>query len=296
MLDANTKVWFDGKIVELGSSKVGLLTHAMHYGSSAFEGIRAYETSKGAAIFRLREHIERLMYSSKAILMNVDFSVEEIMQGCRDVMNENGLKSAYIRPIVFFDDSSMGLNPAKNKVHVAIIAWSWGKYLADTVRVKISSIRRISELTTIVDAKIGGHYVNSILAGTEAKRMGYDEALLLDHEGNVAEGPGENVFFVKGKVLYTPKAGRILKGITRASVMQIGKDLGYDVVERDINPHELDSFDGAFFTGTAAEVTPIREISGILFDVSVGADVKDKFFEIIAGRDLKYEQWLDYCR
>ncbi len=293
MLDENTIIWINGEFKRLGDSKVGILTHGLHYGSSVFEGIRAYKTVEGTKIFRHKEHIERLFYSARALHMEMEYTVEEIMQICHDVIKKNGLESCYIRPIVYYGDESMGLNPSKNEVHVAVIAWSWGQYLADNVRVKISSIRRISDQTTVVDAKIGGHYTNSIMATLEAKKLGYDEALLLDHDGNIAEGSAANIFFVKGKILYTPQAGKILSGITRRSILEIAKDISYEVVERKITPFELDAFDGAFFCGTAVEVCPIAEISGVKYDTSLGLDIRDKFTEVVSGKDKKYLGWLD---
>ncbi|MCA9459353.1 MAG: branched-chain amino acid transaminase [Nanoarchaeota archaeon] len=296
MLKENTQVWLNGNLIDYKDAKIGILTHSLHYGSSVFEGIRAYKTDNGPAIFRLKEHIERLFYSAECLFMKIPFSKEELIEATKKVINTNNLKSAYVRPIVYYGDESMGLNPSSNKVHVAIIAWEWGKYLHDTVRVKFSSIKRISEQTTKVDAKIGGHYINSILATLEAKKLGFDEALLLDHEGNIAEGPGENIFFIKDKTLYTPQLGKILKGITRDSIIQIAKDLDYEVIERRISPYEISAFDSAFFLGTAAEVTPISEISGTKFNVKKVNEIKNKFFEIVAGKDKAYDFWLSYTK
>jgi branched-chain amino acid aminotransferase len=259
-----------------------------------FEGIRAYETQKGPAIFRLEEHVDRLIYSAKKLFMDIPFSKDEIINAIKDVIKINNLKSAYIRPIVFYGDDSMGLNPLNNDIHIAIIAWEWGKYLADEVRVKFSSIKRISELTTAVDAKISGHYINSIFATLEAKRLGYDEALLLDHNGYIAEGPGENIFFVKNNIITTPLLGKILKGITRDSVLKIAENLGYEIVERNILPEEINSFNGAFFTGTAAEITPISEISGTQFDLESAKDIREKFFETIHAGNEEFQYWLTF--
>jgi len=295
MLEENTKVWFNGKLQNIKDTKVGILTHSLHYGSSVFEGIRAYETQNGPAIFKLKEHIERLFYSAESLFMKLDYTVEEIMRACKDVVTQNNLKSAYIRPIAYYGDESMGINPAKNKIHVAIIAWEWGKYLHDNVRVMFSSIKRISEQTTVVDAKIGGHYVNSIYATLEAKNKGFDEALLLDHDGNIAEGPGENIFFIKGKKVVTPKVGKILKGITRSSIIEILRDLDYDVEEIEMLPEDIADYESSFFTGTAAEVTPISEISGTMFNVDQVKEISEKFFAIVAGKEEKYKTWLSYC-
>lgn len=294
MLREDAKIWFNGKIIDYKDAKISILTHSLHYGSSVFEGIRAYETQNGPAIFRLDEHVDRLIYSAKELFMDIPYSKEEIINAIKEVITINNLNSAYIRPIVFYGDESMGLNPINNEVHIAIIAWEWGKYLADDVKVKFSSIKRISELTTTVDAKIGGHYVNSIFATLEAKRLGYDEALLLDHNNYIAEGPGENIFFVKNNILTTPILGKILKGITRDSIIKIAKSLGYEVIERNILPQEINSFDGAFFTGTAAEITPISEISGTSFDVETAKDIRDKFFETIHAGNDEFQEWLTF--
>lgn len=293
MIKEDSIIWYNGQLLQEKDCRISILTHSLHYGSSVFEGIRAYEDINGnSKIFRLEEHIDRLFYSAKCLFMEIDFTKEEVMNACKKVLEENKLKSAYLRPIIFYGNESMGLNPSNNKAHIAIIAWEWGKYLKDGVKVKISSIKRISEHSLTVDAKVGGHYVNSIYATTEAKNLGYDEGLLLDHDGNIAEGPGENIFFVKDKMLFTPKLGKILKGITRDAIIEIAKDLDYTIIERNITPFEINSFDGAFFVGTAAEVTAIKEISGIMYDLNCGKDIKDKFFEVVAGKDEKYKNWL----
>ena len=294
MLPQNTIIWFNGEYKYLKDSSVSLLTHGLHYGTSVFEGIRAYSTENGTAIFCLEEHIERLLYSAESLYINLEFSREEIMEACREVLRKNNLESAYIRPLIFFGDENMGLNPLNCTPQIAIIAWEWGKYLGDEVQVKISSIKRISEHTSTVDAKIGGHYINSIYATLEAKQLGFDEALLLDHDNNIAEGPGENIFFIKSNTLYTPKLGKILKGITREKIISVAKELDYQVVERNISPHEIDAFDSAFFTGTAAEITPISQISGIKYDTSKVKDIEKKFFEIVEGREKKFDKWLSY--
>jgi branched-chain amino acid aminotransferase len=296
MLDKNTIVWFDGEFRKLGDTNVSILTHSLHYGSSIFEGIRAYETKDGPAIFRLKEHIERLFYSAKSLFMDLNYSVEDLMNACSEIVKKNNLKSAYIRPIVFYGDESMGLNPTNNKVHIAIIAWEWGKYLHENVKVMISSFKRISENTTIVDAKIGGHYINSIFATIEAKQKGFDEALLLDHDNFIAEGPGENIFFIKGNEVYTPSTGKILKGITRNSVMTILENLDYNIYERKIKPEEIKNFESAFFTGTAAEITPISSINDTKFDISKVEPIQQKFFKIVKGEDKNYNDWLYLCK
>lgn len=292
MLQETTKVWLDGELVDYKDAKIGILTHSLHYGSSVFEGIRAYESEdKKASIFRLKEHIDRLFYSAEILSQTIQYSKEEIMQACHDVLKANNLTAAYIRPIVFYDDSSMGLDYTNNKVRVAIIAWSWGKYLKDVVRARIVSVRRISEKSLIPDAKVGGHYINSTLATLEAKQFGYDEAILLDHDGFIAEGPGENLFFVRDNIITTPKLGKILAGITRDSLIEIAKKRGYEIVERNIDPHELSSFQGAFMCGTAAEFTPLSCIGEIEFDTNICIDIKTMFERILRAQEESFKHW-----
>ncbi|MFP4401649.1 MAG: branched-chain amino acid transaminase [Candidatus Nanoarchaeia archaeon] len=292
MLQQDTQVWLDGSLVEFKDANVSILTHSLHYGSSVFEGIRAYETKDGkSSIFRLKEHIDRLFYSAGILSQQIPYSKEDIMQACHEVLRTNNLTSAYLRPLVFYDDSSMGLDYTNNKVRVAIIAWSWGKYLKETVRARIVSVRRISDKSLIPDAKVGGHYINSTLATLEAKQFGYDEAILLDHDGFIAEGPGENLFFVNNNILYTPKLGKILAGITRNSIIEIAQNLGYQIIERNIDPNELTSFEGAFMCGTAAEFTPLECIGEIKYDTKVGVDIKEEFERVLRGDNLKYRSW-----
>ena len=294
MLQENTKVWLDGKLIDFKDANVSILTHSLHYGSSVFEGIRAYETQdKKASIFRLKEHIDRLFYSADVLSQKIQYDKEEIMQACHDVLKVNNLTSAYIRPIVFYDDSSMGLDYTNNNTRVAIIAWEWGKYLKEVVRARIVSVRRISEKSLIPDAKVGGYYINSTLATLEAKQFGFDEAILLDHDGYIAEGPGENLFFVNihTKTLYTPKLGKILAGITRASIIDIARNLGYKVVERNIDVNELSTFQGVFMCGTAAEFTPLSCIGDIIYDENVCLDIKDTFNRILRGEEEEYKHW-----
>lgn len=294
MLQETTKVWLDGKLIDFKDANVSILTHSLHYGSSVFEGIRAYEMqNKESSIFRLKEHIERLFYSAEVLSQQIEYSREEIMQACYEVLKVNKLTSAYLRPLVFYDDSSMGLDYTNNKTRVAIIAWEWGKYLKEVVRARIVSVRRISEKSLVPDAKVGGHYINSTLATLEAKQFGFDEAILLDHDGFIAEGPGENLFFVNShtKTLYTPKLGKILAGITRASIIQIAKDLGYRVVERNIDVNELTTFQGVFMCGTAAEFTPLSCIGDINYDENVCLDIKDVFNRTLRAEEEKYKHW-----
>ena len=292
MLKNNHKVWLDGKIVDFKDANVSILTHSLHYGSSVFEGIRSYEAkNKKASIFRLKEHIERLFNSGRSLSMKIPYSKKQIEDACHRVLELNNLKSAYIRPIIFYDESSVGLDYTNNKVRVSIIAFAWGKYLKKEVKATIVSTKRISEYSLDIEAKVGGHYVNSTLATLEAKQKGFDEAILMDHSGYIAEGPGENLFFILGKNLYTPKIGKILNGITRQSIIEIGKNLGYNVIEKNINPYELSDFKGAFMCGTAAEFTPIKQINNVKFDTKVGADIKKEFEKILRAGVKKYLDW-----
>ncbi len=300
MLEKNHKVWLNGTLVPFSETNLSPLTHTLHYGSGVFEGIRAYETTDNKThIFRLEEHVDRLFYSAEKIFLEIPYSKSELMEACHQAVTENNLSEAYIRPIVYFDDSSMGINPTKNSTHVFIAAWAWGQYLADSVSVEVSDYRRISEKSTICDAKISGHYVNSILATVQAKRNGYLEALLLDHNDNIAEGPGENIFFIKGKELHTPKLGKILAGITRDSVITFTSNMGYTTVERDITLDEVADFDSAFFTGTAAEISPIDKIDQkgktlAEYDLTAANEIKQTFFNIVCGQEEDYKDWLSF--
>ncbi len=301
MFNKEDIVYLDGEYKKIKDANVSIMTHSLHYGSAVFEGIRAYKTKLGTGILKLEQHIDRLFYSADVMGMKIPFTKEEIKKACFDVLEKNNLESAYIRPLVFFDDSSLGLKTAGLKVRVLVAAWTWGKYLPQSVKVKISSYRRISEKSTVPDAKISGHYVNSILAGAEVVKEGYDEALLLDHNDAIAEGPGENIFFIKNGKIYTPKIGKILGGITRASIIDLSKSLDYEVIEKEIFPNELGDFEGAFFTGTAAEVTPIAEITDLnnkkyLFNANndVVNDIKENFFKIIDGDSEFTKKWFEF--
>ncbi len=297
MFDKNLIVFLDGEYKKLSETSIAPTTHSLHYGTAVFEGIRAYQTEKGTAIFRLSEHIERLFYSAKVMQMDITFSPKEVENICVEILRKNKLKSAYIRPLVFYDENSLGITTKENKTRLLILAWEWGKYLANSVTVKISPYRRISEKSTVADAKISGHYANSFLATMDAKKDGFDEALLLDHNEAIAEGPGENIFFIKEKKLYTPTNGKILPGITRDSVLRLAKeDLNYKVREKEIFPEDLDLFEGAFFTGTAAEITPIEKIQfgtkEFVFDTEKGKDIKELFFRVVTGREKSKLKWL----
>lgn len=296
-MDETKYIWMDGNLVLWRDAKVHVLTHTLHYGLGVFEGIRFYETESGPAVFRLKEHIERLLSGAKKVNMKVPFSEKELIDAVKLTVKENDVNSGYIRPIIYFGYGKMGLNPDGAPVCVSIACWPWGKYLGeDAVKVKTSSFIRIHPKSTHADAKITGHYVNSILANIEASYSGFDEALLLDFKGNVAEGPGENIFCVKAGKIYTPRLGNILPGITRASIIQIAKDLGYVVTEKDITIDELKNADEAFFTGTAAEVTAIRQIDDKLIGNGssglITKKLKGVFMDAVCLKSKKYKEWL----
>ncbi len=298
------KIWFDGSLVDWDDATVHVLTHTLHYGLAAFEGIRCYKTHDGrSAIFRHKEHTRRLFDSAKAYLMEIPFTPEEIMAAAKETIKANGLTEAYIRPIAFIGDGVMGVHPQNNKVRVSIICWEWGAYLGDDglangVRVKTSSFTRHHPNVMLTKAKVTGNYVNSILAKIEVTRLGYEEALMLDTQGFVAEGSGENVFFVRDNVLHTPPVTSILPGITRASVITLAKEMGYEVREQQVTRDELYFADEVFFTGTAAELTPAREIDdrpiGTGKPGPVTKALQKAYFDAIRGRNKAHLDWLDY--
>ncbi len=265
-MEATEYIWMDGELVKWDDAKVHVLSHGIHYGTGAFEGIRAYKTDRGPAIFRLTDHIDRLRRSTKALGIPFEYPVAEIVEVCKEVMRVNGLDSGYIRPITFFGTGSIGLNPAGANVHLAIAAWEWGAYLGEEgmkngIRVAVSSWRRIGHNSFMPDAKGTGGYINSALAKTAAVNAGYDEAILLNQDGLVAEGSGENIFVVRKGVVHTPPTSSgALDGITRESVRQLLEEDGYTIKESSITRTDLYYADEVFFTGTAAEVTPIREV------------------------------------
>ena len=293
-------IWMDGKFVAWKDAKIHVLTHTLHYGAGVFEGIRCYETAKGTAVFRLKDHIDRLYYSADTLKMKIPFSKEEFTEAVKETVRKNSLKAGYIRPICFFGYGKMGLNPAGAPVNCSIAVWPWGKYLGEgDVKVKTSKYMRLHPKSTYSEAKITGHYVNSIFASVEAKDAGYDEALLLDYAGNVAEGPGENLFIIKDGKLLTPPLGAILKGITRASIIQLAKDHEIKVEEKTLTLKDVYNADEAFFSGTAAEVTAIESIDGKKIGNKapgpITTKLRDLFMDIVHGKNKKYESWLDYC-
>ncbi len=306
MDDRDGKIWMDGTMVEWRDAKIHVLTHTLHYGCGAFEGVRAYNAQGGTAIFRLREHTQRLFDSAKILRMKIPFSMEEVMQAQLAVVRENKLESCYLRPLVWLGSEKLGVSPKGNTVHLMVAAWPWGAYLGEEglkrgIRVKISSYTRHHVNITMTQAKAVSNYTNSILANMEATEDGYDEAMLLDTNGFVSEGAGENLFIVKNGVVYTPDmSAGALNGITRNTVFSICADLGLKVVEKRITRDEVYICDEAFFTGTAAEVTPIRELDRI--ELGAGAYVGTRgpitekiqaaFFDIVNGRNPKYAEWL----
>ena len=306
MSDRDGKIWMDGKMVEWRDAKIHVLTHTLHYGCGAFEGVRAYNTVNGTAIFRLEEHTERLFNSAKILRMHIPFSKQEIMDVQRDVVRANKLESCYIRPLVWIGDKKLGVSPKGNTIHLMVAAWAWGAYLGEEglkkgIRVKTSSYTRHHVNITMTQAKAVSNYTNSILANMEVTDEGYDEALLLDASGFVSEGAGENIFVVKNGVIYTPDlSAGALSGITRNTVFHIAQDLGIEVVQKRITRDEVYISDEAFFTGTAAEVTPIRELDRIPMgkDDYVGSrgpiteKIQSAFFDIVNGRNPKYAHWL----
>jgi branched-chain amino acid aminotransferase len=288
-------IWFNGKLVKWEDAKIHVLSHALHYGSGVFEGIRAYKTKKGPAVFRLKEHVKRLFSSAESLFMVLKYSQEDIIKAIKETVKSNGLEEGYIRPIIFYGYGKMGLNPNGADIDVAIAVWPWGSYIGESAKVKISNIMRIDPKSLKADKKVCGHYVNSILASLEAKKQGYDEAILLDSKGNVAEGPGENVFIIKDKKIFTPTLNhQILPGITRDSIIKIAKDLGYEVIEKDIKVSELKEADEIFFTGTAAEVTPISKLDNKEIGIGpITLKLKEKYMDIVRGK-AGYEEWRDY--
>ena len=302
MHDRDGKIWMDGELVEWREAKIHVLSHTLHYGCGAFEGVRAYDTANGTAIFRLQEHTERLFNSAKILRMKIPFSQEQVNEAQRTVVRANQLKSGYVRPLTWIGSQKLGVSPKGNQIHLMVAAWTWGAYLGDDgmkrgIRVKTSSYTRHHVNITMTQAKAVSNYTNSILANMEALDDGYDEALLLDASGFVSEGAGENLFIIKGGVIYTPDlSAGALNGITRNTVLHIAKDLGLEIVQKRITRDEVYIADEAFFTGTAAEVTPIRELDRIEIGAGSRGPLTEKiqtaFFDIVNGRNSKYAHWL----
>lgn len=301
--DRDGVIWMDGKMVPWRDAQVHVLTHSLHYGLGAFEGIRAYKTDKGTALFRLEDHIRRLYDTAHILQMDIPFEFDEICKACVACVRENELETAYIRPLAFYGSEGMGLHAENLSTHVSIAAWFWGAYLgADAleqgIRIKTSSYTRHLVNSVMCHAKACGNYINSILALQEAARDGYDEALLLDNEGMVAEGSGENIFIVRHGVLYTPEITSALEGITRATVMTLAAEEDVEVVEKRITRDEIYIADEAFFTGTAAEVTPIRELDNRRIGKgSIGPvtrRLQRAYLDLVEGRRAGPEAWFAY--
>ena len=301
MADRDGVIWYDGKLVDWRSATTHVLTHTLHYGMGVFEGVRAYKTDKGAAIFRLQDHTDRLFNSAHILQMKMPFSKQEIMEAQKAAVRENKLESAYIRPMAFYGAEAMGIAAKTLSTHVICAAWSWGAYMGDEaltkgIRVKTSSFSRHHVNITMCKAKANGNYMNSILAHQEAAQDGYDEALLLDVDGFVAEGSGENVFIIRKGKLYTPDLTSALEGITRDTIVQLAKEIGLEVIEKRITRDEVYTADEAFFTGTAAEVTPIRELDNRNIGTGTRGPITEQlqalYFDVVKGKSAKHAHWL----
>lgn len=303
MADQDGFIWFNGNLIEWRNAQTHVLTHTLHYGMGVFEGVRAYETQNGTAIFRLQDHTKRLFNSAKITGMHLPFTMEEINQAHIEVVKANKLASCYFRPMAFYGSNKLGVAPDQNDVQVIVAAWPWGAYLGEEgmqkgIRVQISSFTRHHPNITMIKAKANGNYMNSIMANTEATRNGYDEAIMLDSNGFVAEGSGENIFIVNDGKLYTPALDAALDGITRRTVMAIAADMNLTVTEKHITRDEVYCADEVFFTGTAAEVTPIREVDGRVIGCgsrgTLTTEIQQRYFDIVHGKNTKYESWLTY--
>ncbi len=301
MADRDGKIWKDGKLVDWRDANLHMLTHSLHYGMAVFEGVRAYKTVDGTAIFRLKEHTQRLYNSAKIFQMAIPFDMETLIEAQKEVVRANQLESCYLRPLVWIGSEKMGVSARGNTIHVGIAAWPWGAYLGEDglkrgIRVKTSSFTRHHVNVSMVRAKASGYYINSILANQEVTAEGYDEALLLDTDGYVSEGAGENVFIIKNGKIYTPDLASCLDGITRDAVLTMARDLGIDIVEKRITRDEVYCADEAFFTGTAAEITPIRELDNRQIGIGSRGPVTEKlqslFFDVVAGKADQYGHWL----
>ncbi|OIO67589.1 MAG: branched chain amino acid aminotransferase [Zetaproteobacteria bacterium CG1_02_53_45] len=301
--DRDGLIWFDGQMVDWREAKVHVLTHTLHYGMGVFEGVRAYHAEGGTAIFRLQAHTDRLFRSAKIMNMDMPFSKEELNAAQLAAVRENKLDSAYLRPMVFYGSEGMGLRADNLKSHVIVAAWSWGAYLGQDalekgIRIRTSSFTRHHVNISMCKAKANGQYINSMLALSDALRDGYDEALLLDVDGFVAEGSGENFFMVYDGVIYTPELTSALDGITRQTVMQLASEAGYEVEVKRITRDEVYVADEAFFTGTAAEVTPIRELDGRTIGSGSRGPITEvlqkKYFDVVHGRSEAHKDWLSY--
>lgn len=305
MADRDGLIWYDGKMVQWRDATTHVLTHTLHYGMGVFEGVRAYKTAEGPAIFRLQDHTDRLFRSAHILGMKLPFTKAQLNQAQLDAIKQNSLESGYIRPMAFYGAEAMGISARTLSTHVIVAAWPWGAYLGAEalekgIRVKTSSFTRHHVNITMCKAKANGNYMNSILANREAEQDGYDEALLLDVDGFVAEGSGENIFIVRKGKLYTPDLTSALEGITRDTIVQLAGELGIEVVEKRITRDEVYTADEAFFTGTAAEVTPIRELDNRMIGEgnrgSVTTRLQQLYFDCVTGKAEQHRDWLTFVK
>lgn len=301
----DARIWMDGKLIPWEQATVHVLTHSLHYGTGVFEGVRAFAADRGSAIFRLQEHTDRMFRSAESIGMEIPYHKDEINQACIDTVRDSGLEAAYIRPICFYGANSLGLHAKNLFVHVVIAAWKWGNYLGSDstrkgIRLYTSHIVRDRVNQPLNHSKICGNYVYSTAAVREAKEAGYDEALLLERDGRISEGSGENLFVVQDGILQTPQSGSALEGITRSTIMELAGEEGIKVEETRLERDALLTCDEAFFTGTAADVTPIRELDGHALGNGgcgpITARLRDRYHELVHGRDARHEDWLTYVR
>ncbi len=305
MSDLKGKIWMDGNLVEWSDARIHVLTHTLHYGTGVFEGVRAYETSKGPAIFRLEDHTNRLFESAELIGMKIPFQASVLNDAQSEVVALNELNNAYIRPMCFYGSEGMGLRADNLKVHAIVAAWDWGSYLGDDkilngIKVKVTDFPKRCDKSMIHKAKATGNYLYSMLALKDALNSGFDEALILDIDNNVNEGSGENFFMIIDNTFYTPKDGTVLNGITRQTIMEIASDLNYKVQEKDISVEDVKSCDEAFFTGTAAEVTPIIQLDDKKINNGkpgkITKQIQSIYFDLIRGKKERYNNWLTYIK
>ena len=299
-MQATEKIWMNGELIDWDDAKIHVGSHGLHYGSGVFEGIRCYDTPQGPSVFRLHDHLERFANSAKLLYMQLPYSEEELRDACKELICTNGLPSCYLRPLAFYGYGELGVAARQNPVEVVIMSWPWGTYLGDDgllngIRAKVSSWQRIGPNVIPHVAKATGVYLNSMLAVTEANNGGYDEAIMLTHDGYVADGSGENIFVVRGGVLYTPDlSAGILPGLTRDTIIQIAQDLGYTVVEKNLIRSDLHVADELFMCGTAAEVTPICEIDDIVIGVGpVTKEIQNAYLDTVNGVNDRWAQWRD---
>lgn len=303
MSDRDGLIWYDGELVNWRDATTHVLTHTLHYGMGVFEGVRAYKTDKGPAIFRLEDHTDRLFNSAHILGMKLPYDKATMMEAQKAAVRENNLESAYMRPMAFYGSEAMGISATTLSTHVIVAAWTWGAYMGDDaltngIRVKTSSFSRHHVNVTMCKAKANGNYMNSILAHQEAMQDGYQEALLLDVDGFVAEGSGENIFIIRKGKMYTPDLTSALEGITRDTIVQFAGEIGLEVIEKRITRDEVYTADEAFFTGTAAEVTPIRELDNRAIGAGVRGPITEKlqsmYFDVVHGRSAKHANWLTH--